>query len=107
MKDCESIGLRGWGTARRWRPQAGLRARFRQPGRRRRGTAFAFRPGPTGGRHMALSVDPAHLKRYKDVVQLLLKHGRADLVARATLEDVFADEIALAPEARRAESAEG
>ena len=56
---------------------------------------------------MALSVDPAHLKRYRDIIRLLLKHGRGDLVERATLEDVFAAEFAESPEAQQQETSEG
>ena len=36
---------------------------------------------------MALSLKPAHLKRYKDIAGLLLKYGRRDLVDAAGLED--------------------
>ncbi|HEX9108400.1 MAG TPA: AarF/UbiB family protein [Longimicrobiales bacterium] len=43
---------------------------------------------------MGLSIEPAHLKRYKDIATLLLKHGRADLVERAGLDAVFAQELA-------------
>ena len=35
---------------------------------------------------MALSLKPAHLKRYKDIAGLLLKYGRGDLVERSGLE---------------------
>lgn len=56
---------------------------------------------------MALSVDPVHLKRYKDIVRLLLKHGRGDLIERATIEDVFTGDTMESPELREQESAEG
>ena len=35
---------------------------------------------------MALSLKPAHLKRYKDIAGLLLRYGRGDLVSAAGLE---------------------
>jgi predicted unusual protein kinase regulating ubiquinone biosynthesis (AarF/ABC1/UbiB family) len=35
---------------------------------------------------LALSLKPAHLKRYKDIAGLLLKYGRGDLVERSGLE---------------------
>ena len=35
---------------------------------------------------MALSLKPAHLKRYKDIVHLLLKYGRSDVLKGADLE---------------------
>lgn len=35
---------------------------------------------------MTLSLEPRHLKRYKDVVRLLWKYGRSDLVQRAGLD---------------------
>ena len=35
---------------------------------------------------MALSLKPAHLKRYKDIAGLLLKYGRGDLVERSGIE---------------------
>lgn len=52
---------------------------------------------------MALSIEPRHLRRYKDIATLLLRHGRADLVRRAGLEDVFADEGAAGTATARAE----
>ncbi len=56
---------------------------------------------------MGLSIEPSHLKRYKDIAQLLLRHGRADLVQRAALEEVFAEELTGAsPEARAEDRAE-
>lgn len=36
---------------------------------------------------MSLSIKPAHLKRYKDIVQLLAKYGGSDLVAGANLDE--------------------
>src|SRR5512140_1082733 len=85
-----------------WSHQGGWRARLRQPGTRHpaRGTAFALAHGTIKGRTMALSVDPTHLKRYKDIARLLLKHGRGDLVERASLEDVFAGDVIESPELR-------
>ncbi|MBV8982400.1 MAG: AarF/ABC1/UbiB kinase family protein, partial [Acidimicrobiia bacterium] len=38
---------------------------------------------------MALSVRPQHLRRYKDVVRLLLKYGRHDIVAQTGLDEVL------------------
>src|ERR1044072_3668925 len=35
---------------------------------------------------MALSLKPERLKRYKDVVALLIKYGRSDLVQQADLD---------------------
>jgi predicted unusual protein kinase regulating ubiquinone biosynthesis (AarF/ABC1/UbiB family) len=35
---------------------------------------------------LALSLKPAHLKRYKDIAGLLLKYGRGDLVQRSGIE---------------------
>jgi len=32
---------------------------------------------------VAISLKPAHLKRYKDIVRLLFKYGRGDLASRA------------------------
>ncbi len=55
---------------------------------------------------MALSIEPRHLKRYKDIARLLLRHGRADLVRRAGLEDVFAEEVAASAVERAEERAE-
>ncbi len=51
---------------------------------------------------MGLSIEPSHLKRYKDIVTLLLRHGRVDLVQRAGLEQVFAEEAAGESAAARA-----
>jgi ubiquinone biosynthesis protein len=41
---------------------------------------------------------PEHLKRYKDIAWLLVKHGRSDLVRTAGLDGVLADDGAQAPE---------
>ena len=41
---------------------------------------------------MAISLKPSHLKRYKDIVWLLVKYGRGDLVARADLMGDFTEE---------------
>lgn len=46
---------------------------------------------------MGIALNPEHLKRYKDIVMLLVKHGRADLVSRAGLEAVPIDEAPLDP----------
>ena len=45
---------------------------------------------------MAISLNPKNLKRYKDIALLLVKYGRSDLVRKAGLEDVVADEMLLA-----------
>jgi ubiquinone biosynthesis protein len=37
---------------------------------------------------MGISLKSEHLKRYKDIVLLLAKHGRTDLVTRAGLEEI-------------------
>ncbi|HUH12206.1 MAG TPA: AarF/UbiB family protein, partial [Longimicrobiales bacterium] len=47
---------------------------------------------------MSLSLAPARLKRYKDILLLLARHGRGRLVREATLEDVFRDGLPDAPE---------
>src|SRR5207247_11005232 len=36
---------------------------------------------------VAISLKPAHLKRYKDIVWLLLKYGRGDLASSAGLDE--------------------
>ncbi|HKZ03257.1 MAG TPA: AarF/UbiB family protein [Pyrinomonadaceae bacterium] len=52
---------------------------------------------------MAVSLKPERLKRYKDIVMLLVKYGRSDLVRQAQLDDtVELEEI----EAERAPEAE-
>src|ERR1044071_5537951 len=50
---------------------------------RRRGTLLAR----STGRRMALSLKADHLARYKDIVRLLIKYGRSDLVKHAGLDD--------------------
>jgi ubiquinone biosynthesis protein len=47
---------------------------------------------------VGISLNPEHLKRYKDIVMLLVKHGRTDLVARAGLEAVDVDAATAAPD---------
>jgi ubiquinone biosynthesis protein len=42
---------------------------------------------------MTLSLQPRHLARYRDLVWLLFKYGRSDIVARARLEEVFSDDL--------------
>jgi predicted unusual protein kinase regulating ubiquinone biosynthesis (AarF/ABC1/UbiB family) len=42
---------------------------------------------------VGISLKPEHLKRYKDIVLLLLKHGRSDLVKRAGLEGVAVEDL--------------
>jgi ubiquinone biosynthesis protein len=41
---------------------------------------------------MGISLNTQHLKRYKDIVMLLMRHGRRDLVSRAGLEDVLVED---------------
>jgi hypothetical protein len=36
---------------------------------------------------MRISLKPKHLKRYKDIALLLIKHGRSDVVKHAGLPD--------------------
>src|ERR1022692_4817918 len=38
---------------------------------------------------MRISLNPKHLKRYKDIALLLIKHGRSDVVKHAGLEDAL------------------
>ena len=40
---------------------------------------------------MKLKIDPAHVKRYREIATLLLRHGRGDLV-RSTGIDAVLDE---------------
>jgi predicted unusual protein kinase regulating ubiquinone biosynthesis (AarF/ABC1/UbiB family) len=44
------------------------------------------------------SLNPARLKRYKDIARLLLKYGRSDLVKQAALADVLPDPGGIEPE---------
>jgi predicted unusual protein kinase regulating ubiquinone biosynthesis (AarF/ABC1/UbiB family) len=41
---------------------------------------------------MGISLKSQHLKRYKDIVMLLMRHGRKDLVSRVGLEEVAVDD---------------
>ncbi len=41
---------------------------------------------------MSISLKPVHLKRYKDIAVLLMKHGRADLVKDSGLEGALAEQ---------------
>jgi len=41
---------------------------------------------------MGISLKPDHLKRYKDIIRLIYKYGRSDLVKRQDLEEIFRDE---------------
>ena len=41
---------------------------------------------------MAISLKPAHLKRYKDIAWLLVKYGRGDLASRADLQEDLTEE---------------
>jgi len=42
---------------------------------------------------MSPNLDAAHLRRYKDIAKLLIKHGRGDLVEQARRDPIFAAEI--------------
>src|SRR5690349_3045667 len=42
---------------------------------------------------MALKIRPAHLKRYREIATLLLRHGRDDLVRSAGLEGLLDGEV--------------
>jgi ubiquinone biosynthesis protein len=52
-----------------------------------------------GDETMALSLQPAHIKRYKDIAKLFWKYGRSDLLKGSGFDD------ALPPEERRGEFA--
>jgi predicted unusual protein kinase regulating ubiquinone biosynthesis (AarF/ABC1/UbiB family) len=41
---------------------------------------------------MGISLQPKHLKRYKDIARLMMKYGRSDMVSEAGLEEVFQEE---------------
>src|ERR1019366_7097891 len=38
---------------------------------------------------MGISLNPKHLKRYKDIARLLIKHGHSDVVKHAGLQDAL------------------
>jgi ubiquinone biosynthesis protein len=42
---------------------------------------------------MSLTLDRAHLRRYKDIARVLIKHGNGDWVSRAGLEPVLAEDV--------------
>src|SRR5688500_373443 len=42
---------------------------------------------------MTLSLQPRHLARYRDLVWLLFKYGRTDILARARLEEVLSEDL--------------
>lgn len=44
---------------------------------------------------MAVSLKPAHWKRYKDIAWLLVKYGRGDLASRLGMKDELAEELPL------------
>ena len=46
---------------------------------------------------VGLSLNPARLKRYKDIARLLFKYGRADLVAGTELDDALGGEDVVLP----------
>src|SRR6185503_20319026 len=74
------------------RPGAGAAALPALPGGRRPARGVA-RPEPGRGAGMTLSLQPRHLARYRDLVWLLFRYGRSDLVARARLEEVLSDDL--------------
>ncbi len=43
---------------------------------------------------MSLRIDPAHVKRYRQIAMLLLRHGRGDLVRSAGMDAVLDEETA-------------
>ena len=47
---------------------------------------------------MTISLAPKHLRRYKDIAQLLAKHGRADWVRSGGLAEVLDGDVPAAPE---------
>lgn len=55
---------------------------------------------------MGISLNPQHLKLYKDITVLLMKYGRSDLVKNAGLDAVLTDELPVADERQVAEKAE-
>ena len=48
--------------------------------------------------HMTISLAPKHLRRYKDIARLLVKHGRADWVRDGGLAAALDEEIPTSPE---------
>lgn len=46
---------------------------------------------------MGISLDAEHLKRYRDLARLLVRHGRSDLLRQAGLEDIFREEDVVSP----------
>lgn len=49
---------------------------------------------------MSLSIEPRHLRRYRDIARLLLRHGRGDLVRDSGLESALGAEEPLDPGVR-------
>lgn len=41
---------------------------------------------------MGISLKPEHVKRYKDIIRLIAKYGRGDLMKRQELEEIFREE---------------
>jgi predicted unusual protein kinase regulating ubiquinone biosynthesis (AarF/ABC1/UbiB family) len=52
---------------------------------------------------VALTIDPRHLRRYRDIARLLVKYGRSDVVQAAGLDAVLRDEQAAPGEMETAE----
>ena len=42
---------------------------------------------------MGISLKPQHLKRYKDIAFLLIKHGRGDMLANTGLHETLGSEL--------------
>lgn len=55
---------------------------------------------------MGISINPEHLKRYKDIARLLIRYGRRDLVRYAGLDEVTVDDEPRAPAAAESDPTE-
>jgi ubiquinone biosynthesis protein len=55
---------------------------------------------------VGISVNPEHLKRYKDIARLLIRYGRRDLVSYAGLDEISADDEPRTPTATASDPAE-
>ena len=49
----------------------------------------AIKRGANNEQYMRVSLNPKHLKRYKDIALLLIKHGRSDVVKHCGLQDAL------------------
>lgn len=52
---------------------------------------------------MGISLKPKHLKRYKDIAALLIKHGRSDLVRNVGLDTLDVEPDTATPQASKAD----